>query len=111
MFSRLQSEELTKLAKLFPSDKPLYAVGGCVRDSLRGVEFYDIDLAGALIPDELAEVLKDSPFQVHSASPRLGTVIIKGKEKHYEYTTFRIDSYPKGSGEHTPSKEELTDDI
>lgn len=111
MFSRLQSEELTKLAKLFPSDKPLYAVGGCVRDSIRGAEFYDIDLAGAVLPDELAEILDGSGFCVHSASPRLGTVVVKGDGRHYEYTTFRTDSYPKGSGEHTPLKVEFTNDI
>lgn len=111
MFSRLQSDELTRLARLFPADKPLYAVGGCVRDCIRGVEFYDIDLAGALLPDKLTQILDGSGFEVHSASPRLGTVVIKGDKRHYEYTTFRIDSYPKGSGAHAPVKVEFTEDI
>ena len=111
MFSLLRSEELKTLAGLFPKDKPLYAVGGCVRDGLRGVEFYDIDLAGALLPEQLKDLLDGTPFQVHSASLRLGTVVIKGGDRHYEYTTFRIDSYPAGSGEHTPSKVEFTDDL
>lgn len=110
MFSEEQKKELQALTGHFPLNKPLYAVGGCVRDSIRGVEFYDIDLAGALLPDELRETLKGSPFEVHDASPRLGTMIIKGK-RHYEYTTFRIDSYPKNSGEHTPCNVEFTNDF
>lgn len=110
MFSEEQKEELKSIAKYFPCDKPLYAVGGCVRDCIRGVEFYDIDLAGALSPEELSKALENSPFEVHSASPRLGTMIIKGK-KNYEYTTFRIDSYPQNSGEHTPCKVEFTSDL
>ncbi len=32
------NEELRRLARLFPQDKPLYAVGGCVRDMLMGRE-------------------------------------------------------------------------
>lgn len=111
MFSRLRSDELIKLAELFPIDKPLYAVGGCVRDSIRHADFYDVDLAGAVLPETLAEILTDTGFEVHSASPRLGTVVIKGEGRHYEYTTFRIDSYPKGSGEHTPVRVEFTEDI
>lgn len=110
MFSEEQNRELKELAGYFPEDKPLYAVGGCVRDAIRKADFYDIDLAGAVLPDELREILKDSPFEVHNASPRLGTMVIKGK-RHYEYTTFRIDSYPENSGEHTPCKVEFTQDL
>lgn len=105
-----QLDELKSLSQYFPADKKLYAVGGCVRDALRGKEFFDIDLTGEATPQELEQILSNTPYQVHSASPKLGTMIIKGK-RNYEYTTFRIDSYPKNSGLHTPSKVEFTRDI
>ena len=105
-----QSDELKKLSEYFPKESKLYAVGGCVRDALRGKDFYDIDLAGALLPDQLTRVLDGSQFKVFGASPRLGTLIIKG-EYAYEYTTFRTDSYPVGSGIHTPTSVTFTDDI
>ena len=105
-----QSEELKKLSRYFPDDRRLYAVGGCVRDALRKKPCYDIDLAGANTPEQLTALLKDSEFKVCEASPRLGTMIIKGKYA-YEYTTFRTDSYPSGSGIHTPSSVRFTDDI
>ena len=110
MFDEKTRVELEELASYFPKDKPLYAVGGCVRDHLRGKECYDVDLSGGVKPDELIEILQSSPFGVVSASPRLGTVIIKGKNT-YEYTTFRIDSYPSGSGVHTPTDVQFTDDL
>ena len=110
MFDESVKAELEELASYFPIDMPLYAVGGCVRDYLRGKECYDIDLSGGVRPDDLVELLSKSPFRVVSASPRLGTVIIKGKNT-YEYTTFRIDSYPAGSGIHTPTDVQFTDDL
>ncbi len=110
MFDEFIKSELEELAKLFPEDKPLFAVGGCVRDALRGEKCYDIDLSGAVKPDELINLLDGTRFKATGASPRLGTVIIKGN-KCYEYTTFRIDSYPTGSGVHTPTQVEFTTDI
>lgn len=106
----IDCKELEELAEYFPGDSPLYAVGGCVRDAIRGEKCYDVDLSGAVEPHELVELLAGSPFKVTSASPRLGTVIIKGKDS-YEYTTFRIDSYPSDSGVHTPSNVEFTRDL
>ena len=105
-----QSEELKKISGYFPKDGRLYAVGGCVRDALRGKPCYDVDLAGAITPEKLTDILADSEFKVCEASPRLGTMIIKGKYA-YEYTTFRTDSYPSGSGIHTPTSVQFTDDI
>lgn len=104
------SEELKKLSGYFPKERHLYAVGGCVRDALRGKPCYDVDLAGGITPEQLTELLANSEFKVCEASPRLGTMIIKGKYA-YEYTTFRTDSYPSGSGIHTPTSVQFTDDI
>lgn len=98
------------MASHFPADKPLYAVGGCVRDEILGRRVYDIDLTSACTQQEAEECVKASGMRVSLGSKRLGTVIIKGVNS-YEYTPFRVDSYPAGSGAHTPREVRFTRDI
>lgn len=102
------SKNLSDLIKLI--DKPIYIVGGAVRDFLLGVKIQDIDLAGKLMPEELAKKLEGSKFKVDKASQRLGTVRIIAKGEAFEYTTFRKDSYDL-SGKHTPIEVGFVDDI
>ena len=102
--------ELKRLAKLFPSERPLYAVGGCVRDEILGREVFDIDLTSACLQEEVEKYAKAAGMRVLLGSKRLGTVMIKG-EKSYEYTPFRVDSYPAGSGVHKPASVRFTEDI
>lgn len=105
-------DELRRLASYFPQDAPLYVVGGLVRQALLGAVAAnpDIDLASALPPERLQACLADTPFGIKPASPRLGTVIVVG-ERRYEYTAFRIDSYPTDSGAHAPLQVRFTDDL
>ena len=102
--------ELKRLAKLFPPERPLYAVGGCVRDEILGREVFDIDLTSACLQEEAEKYAKAAGMRVLLGSKRLGTVMIKG-EKSYEYTPFRVDSYPAGSGVHKPTSVRFTEDI
>ncbi len=103
--------ELFELAELFPADSHLFVVGGFVRDFLLfNKASSDIDITASLTPSELESVLKGSKFKLIPASPRLGTMIIKGA-RSYEYTAFRVDSYPVGDGVHTPTSVEFTKDI
>ena len=102
--------ELKRLAKLFPPERPLYAVGGCVRDEILGREVFDIDLTSACLQEEAEKYAKAAGMRVLLGSKRLGTVMIKG-EKSYEYTSFRVDSYPAGSGVHKPASVRFTEDI
>ncbi|MDE6550213.1 MAG: HD domain-containing protein [Clostridia bacterium] len=104
------NDELKRLAQFFPKDKPLYAVGGCVRDKLMGREGGDIDISSACRIEEVADIVKKAGMSYSEGSKRLGTVIIKG-QWHYEYTAFRVDSYPDGSGTHTPVDVRFTDDM
>ena len=104
------NEELKALAAQFPPDKPLYAVGGCVRDELLGREVYDIDLTSACLQEQAESFALKAGMRVSLGSKRLGTVIIKGKSS-YEYTPFRVDSYPAGSGVHKPTQVRFTQDI
>ena len=103
--------KLEKLASFFPKDKPLYAVGGYVRDALLGFDSSDVDICSQLTVDEVKQVLKHTDFVVLDKNLRVGTVIITGRGFSCEYTTFRTDSYPEGSGIHTPNVVTFTTDI
>ena len=107
----VDKSKLTKIASFFPEDKPLYAVGGYVRDTLLGFESSDVDVCSQLTVDEVKQVLKHTDFVVLDKNLRVGTVIISGRGFTCEYTTFRTDSYPDGSGTHTPNAVTFTDDI
>lgn len=103
--------ELQELAELFPSNSPLFVVGGAVRDYLLHSPLSgDIDICSAISPTEIASILKNSNFKVIEASPRLGTVII-ARDNAYEYTTFRKDSYPNSRGTHAPLEVSFTTSI
>lgn len=104
------NKELEKLASFFPPQKPLYAVGGSVRDMLLGRAVEDIDLTSACLQEEAEQCAEAAGMRVSVGSKRLGTVIVKGRHS-YEYTPFRVDSYPAGSGVHKPVSVRFTQDI
>ncbi|MGN0771490.1 MAG: hypothetical protein ACI4MI_02765 [Christensenellales bacterium] len=107
-------EELKRLAELFDEDAPLYLVGGRVRDCIVrnfSVEQTDADICSAADFDDFLERVERAGMSVESASEKLGTAWIKGKEGRYEYATFRKDSYPVSKGDHLPEKVEFVRDI
>ncbi len=107
----VDKRKLQKIASFFPEDKPLYAVGGYVRDTLLGMECHDVDVCAQLTVDEVKKALEHSDFVISDKNLRVGTVVISGRGFSCEYTTFRTDSYPDGSGAHTPSDVIFTEDI
>ncbi len=98
--------DIVNIAKLLP--KPIYVVGGFVRDSLLGFTPHDIDLAGDISPEELTVTLENNGYKVKPNSPKLMTVKIISESGEYEYTAFRTDSYTEG---HAPASVKRTDDI
>ena len=56
------SEDLKKLAKILP--KPLYIVGGYIRNILLGLRCDDIDLCSELDVEQIEKLLKNSEFSV-----------------------------------------------
>ena len=98
---------LEELASLF--DKPLYMVGGAVRNILLNYAVDDIDLAAALPPDKVIAALRSTPFKVKVNSKKLFTLAIIKDGFRFEYTSFRTDSYKKGF--HRPHKSEFTEDL
>ncbi len=85
--------------------KPLYLVGGAVRDQLRGLAPKDLDYATAATPPETKDILKKAGFPVIPIGEAFGTIatLIPATEpgtdrRQVEITTFRTaESYTKGS--------------
>lgn len=67
-----------------------YIVGGCVRDSILGIEPNDWDITTAAKPDEVIELFKE--FKVLPTGLKHGTVTIIMDSGHYEITTFRVEN-------------------
>ncbi len=65
-----------------------YAVGGCVRDSLRGVTPHDWDICTAARPEQVKACL---PGRYLDAGLSHGTVTLLLSDGQYEITTFRAD--------------------
>lgn len=71
----------------------VYAVGGCVRDSLLGKEPLDYDFCTPLVPDEMEELLKQHNKRCYTSGKRFGTIGFKLNGKLIEVTTFRTEDY------------------
>lgn len=103
------SDKIKKLSKKL--NKPLYAVGGYVRNYLiNGSLSNDIDLASATDYDTLLVLLKEGGFTVQCEYKRTGTIVFSDEEGRYEFTAFRKDFYSAG-GSHAPTEVDFTDDI
>lgn len=101
-------KKLIELSEVLP--RPLYAVGGVVRNFLIDQSIADdFDLAGAIMPDEFICGLNKVGLTVLAEYKRTGTVMFSDGQRKYEFTSFRSESYI--GGEHTPYKTEFTEDI
>ncbi len=77
------------LARLNGAGFSAYAVGGCVRDSILGLEPHDWDICTSALPEQMQEVFKD----LHTVETGLkhGTLTVVVDHVPYEVTTFRVD--------------------
>ncbi len=66
-----------------------YAVGGCVRDALRGVQPHDFDLTTNATPDQMLQVF--SAYRVHKTGLQHGTLTVMQGSHPIEITTYRTD--------------------
>lgn len=73
-------------------------VGGCVRDSLLGVETEDIDIATDLLPESVVTHLERAGITAIPTGIDHGTVTAVIGKKHFEITTLRVDT--KSHGRH-----------
>ena len=90
--------------------KPLYVVGGAVRNYLIAkIKSDDFDLAAGIPAEEFTVALENFGFQVLAEYKHTGTIVFSDGERKYEYTAFRSETYV--GGEHTPRFTEFTEDI
>ena len=66
-------------------------VGGAVRDTLLGLPVSDIDIATALLPNEVMKRLQDAGIKAIPTGIEHGTVTAAVDGKNYEITTLRRD--------------------
>ncbi len=85
------------LLRLEEAGHSAYAVGGCVRDALRGMEPQDYDLCTDALPEETEEILRD--FPILEVGKKHGTVTVLTKRFPVEITTFRGEA-PYSDGRH-----------
>ena len=77
------------LSRLRQAGYQAYAVGGCVRDLLRGETPHDWDVCTSARPDEIEQVFFDLPRI--DTGKRHGTIAVILDHKPVEITTFRAD--------------------
>ncbi len=106
---KLLSPKLIALANAL--NKPLYVVGGAVRDFLiDGALSADIDIASACHLSEISKASEKLDIKILGEYKRTGTAVLFDGVNKYEYTRFRKDVYGQG-GEHTPEYTAPTEDI
>ena len=97
-FEFLKNPSVIKLFDLFEKEnKRLYIVGGAVRDALLGKKINDIDFATATKPDKVLQILQDNNIEVDLKGMKFGTVRAIIDDEKFDITTFRKDSYVRGS--------------
>jgi tRNA nucleotidyltransferase/poly(A) polymerase len=103
------TNNLRKLSKII---KPLYIVGGYIRNALFGIQSNSIDLCGPALLCEVKELLKGSEFEIVVVSEKMGTAQIKAGGEVYDYSVFRKEKYDhKKPGKHTPSSVTFITDL
>ena len=69
-----------------------YVVGGCVRDSLLGVEPKDWDICSSAFPEQTKEILHDHGIRTIDTGIKHGTITAYLDDANkYEITTFRVE--------------------
>ena len=84
-----------------------WAVGGCVRDSLRGVTPNDWDIATSAKPGEILRLM--GGLRALPTGLKHGTVTVRAEGAEYEVTTYRVET-EYSDGRH-PDEVFFVDDI
>ncbi len=100
----LPNAAVTVIARLEQAGFDAFAVGGCVRDMLRGVTADDVDITTSAAPDEVMAVFANERVIPTGIAHGTVTVIIEGQS--FEVTTYRCDG--KYSDSRHPDKVTFT---
>ena len=103
------SQKLKILARACP--KPLYVVGGSVRDHLAKLSpaIHDWDICSPMRAEDFSKIAQQNGFTVQAVYKHTGTVKITDGDVDYEYSCFRSDKYVRGN--HVPVEIFFTEDI
>lgn len=82
-------------------------MGGCVRDSLLGVEPHDWDICTSALPEQVIEAFKE--YKVLLTGIKHGTVTVLIENEPFEVTTYRVDGEYKNNRH--PSSVEFVSDL
>jgi poly(A) polymerase len=85
-------------------------VGGCVRNTLMGLEVDDIDIATQFTPDRVREIAQGAGFAAHPTGIEHGTITVVVKHKPFEVTTLRRDVATDGRRATVAFTEDWTED-
>ncbi len=102
-FSWLKSPDVVAVFDALNSrGAKVFAVGGCVRNTVLGGLVEDIDLATDAVPEEVIESSRSANLNVILTGFDYGTITIVSGCRHFHVTTFRSDlsyngRYPKVS--------------
>ncbi len=91
----LNGLEVSTLFKALDSI-PARLVGGCVRDALLGIQSPDIDVAVAVPPQKVIELLTDNHIKVVPTGINFGTVTAVINHQSFEITSLREDIQTDG---------------
>ena len=75
--------------KIYENNYEAYIVGGCVRDSILGLEPNDYDITTSATPKVIMEIFKE--FRCIETGIEHGTISVVIDEDIYEITTYRIE--------------------
>ena len=95
LFAWLALEETRQLITALPPHAFRF-VGGCVRDSLLGIPVKDIDIATALLPEDVMALLAKSHIKTMPTGIKHGTVTAIIRRRSFEITTLRRDTVTDG---------------
>jgi tRNA nucleotidyltransferase (CCA-adding enzyme) len=76
--------------KIYENGHEAFIVGGCVRDSILGIEPNDYDITTDAKPNQIIEIFKE--YKIINNGIKHGTVGVIIDKDVYEITTYRIES-------------------
>ena len=86
---KIPTQVKTVLDKLEQAGHEAFMIGGCIRDSIMGIEPKDYDVTTSARPDETKAVFQGYP--VIETGMKHGTVTVVVDEMPVEITTYRVD--------------------
>ena len=89
-------KELLEKIEAIMKPHPVYAVGGCVRDYLLGIEPKDYDFCTPATPSEIEKCIKSKSLRAYLIGKKFGTIGCKVDGQMIEITTFRSEEYQPG---------------